>query len=64
MAFTVEISQGAQDELDALRAFDHRRVLEAIATHLKEQPNVETRVRKNLGDGMTADFDMSRLCGS
>jgi mRNA-degrading endonuclease RelE of RelBE toxin-antitoxin system len=57
MAFEIEITEGAQDELEDLRAFDHRRVLESIATHLTTKPNVETRLRKNLGDGMTADFE-------
>lgn len=57
MAFEVELTLGAQEELDGLRAFDHRRVLEAISLHLRDQPNIATRLRKNLGDGMTADFE-------
>lgn len=57
MAFTIELSDDAERELEALRTFDHRTVLTAIETQLKDQPNVETRNRKNLGDGMTADFE-------
>jgi mRNA-degrading endonuclease RelE of RelBE toxin-antitoxin system len=57
MAFEVELSEGAQEELDGLRAFDHRRVLESIASQLTNQPNVETRNRKRLGDGLTAKFE-------
>jgi mRNA-degrading endonuclease RelE of RelBE toxin-antitoxin system len=57
MAFDVELAEGAQDELNGLRAFEHRRVLEAVATQLANQPNVETRNRKRLGEGLTADFE-------
>ena len=57
MLFAIEVTTGAQQELDALRAFDHRRVLEAIQSSLSDQPMIETRHRKKLGDGLTADFE-------
>ena len=57
MAFAIELAQSAEGELSQLRAFDHRRVLEAIEQQLSDQPNVETRNRKCLGDAMTADFE-------
>ena len=57
MAYEIEITEGAEAELEAKRAFDHRRLLEAIEEQLVDQPTVETRNRKNLGDGMTADFE-------
>jgi mRNA-degrading endonuclease RelE of RelBE toxin-antitoxin system len=57
MAFEIDITSGAQKELDALRVFDHRRVLDAIRTQLTDEPNIETKNRKRLGDGLTADFE-------
>ena len=52
----IEISDGALDELAALRAFDENRILEAIEKQLSHQPNVETRNRKKLV-GVTPPFE-------
>lgn len=54
--YQIEISDGALDELAALRAFDENRVLEAIEKQLSHEPNVETRNRKILV-GVTPPFE-------
>jgi mRNA-degrading endonuclease RelE of RelBE toxin-antitoxin system len=46
--YQIEISDGALDELAALRAFDENRILEAIEKQLSYEPNLETRNRKML----------------
>lgn len=54
--FEVAFSRSAQNETDRIRIFDRRRVLAAIRSNLLDQPNVESRNRKRLGDGLTTDF--------
>ena len=54
--YQIEISDGALDELAALRALDENRILEAIEKQLSHQPTGETRNRKKLV-GVTPPFE-------
>lgn len=52
----LELSEGAIVDLAKLRAFDGRRILDAIERQLTHQPMVETRNRKML-TGFVPPFD-------
>ena len=45
MNFQIEYTQDALNELTALRAFDRKRVVVGILTHLTHQPTKESRSR-------------------
>lgn len=47
-AFELEFSEGVKEDLEALRAYDCRVILEAIETQLAHTPHVETKNRKLL----------------
>jgi mRNA-degrading endonuclease RelE of RelBE toxin-antitoxin system len=55
MAFAIEMTRSARGELKALRAFDQRRIGDAISQQLEHQPLAPTRNRKCL-DQPPADF--------
>jgi mRNA-degrading endonuclease RelE of RelBE toxin-antitoxin system len=46
--YSIEVSAGAADEIGALRAFDRRRVLDAVERDLGREPTRVTRRRKLL----------------
>src|SRR5712692_10591826 len=48
MAYQIELTELAVAELKALRAFDRRRVVDALKRQLVRQPSVATRNRKTL----------------
>ncbi len=48
MPYEIKIHDLAADELDGLRAYDHRIILDAIEEQLSHQPTVRTRRRKCL----------------
>jgi mRNA-degrading endonuclease RelE of RelBE toxin-antitoxin system len=48
MAFRITMTDLAIEHLAAMRAFEERRVIEAIDKHLAFEPNVPTRNRKCL----------------
>lgn len=48
MRYEIVIHELAADELDQLRVYDHRIVLDAIEEQLSHQPTVRTRRRKEL----------------
>jgi mRNA-degrading endonuclease RelE of RelBE toxin-antitoxin system len=50
MAFRLEVSESALKDLKTLRAYDRKRIVEAIDEQLAHQPDVETRNRKCLPD--------------
>lgn len=50
MPYTIDFAQRAVNDLKALRAYDSRRILDHIERQLKQQPGIETRNRKNLGE--------------
>ena len=45
---TLEFSEGVKEDLEGLRAYDVRILLEAIKTQLTHAPNIETKNRKLL----------------
>ena len=55
MASELHLSATAKAELQAMRAFDRRRVMGEIERQLTDAPAVESRNRKQLGD-VEADF--------
>src|SRR3954451_563115 len=56
MAFAIRVSRQAVTELKALRAFDQRRIMDAINQQLTHQPAATTRNRKPL-EGAVPDFE-------
>ncbi len=48
MRYEITIHDLAAEELDRLRVYDHRIVLDTIEEQLKYQPTVRTRRRKDL----------------
>jgi mRNA-degrading endonuclease RelE of RelBE toxin-antitoxin system len=50
MPFKVKLVDLAEEELQAIRTFDRRRIVDAIKEQLRDQPTVETRNRKCLED--------------
>jgi mRNA-degrading endonuclease RelE of RelBE toxin-antitoxin system len=48
MAFTVEISEGALQELKAIRPYDRKRIIDEIDDQLVHQPMAVTRNKKLL----------------
>ena len=57
--FTLVVTQAAREDLDALRAFEKRQIVEAVDANLLFEPAVVTRKRKNLGEP-TAGFEYDR----
>lgn len=47
-AFTLAFSEGVREDLERLRAYDRRILLEAIERHLTHAPHIETKKRKLL----------------
>ncbi len=48
MKYDIAFEPLAEEEMEALRTFEHRRIMEAIAQQLCHEPTVETRNRKEL----------------
>jgi mRNA-degrading endonuclease RelE of RelBE toxin-antitoxin system len=48
MAHTVQLTRSAASELNAIRAYDRRRIVDEMERQLIDQPTVETRNRKCL----------------
>jgi hypothetical protein len=48
MPYEIELTDMALDEIDALRAFDRRRIVDEMDAKLTYEPLVETRNRKPL----------------
>jgi mRNA-degrading endonuclease RelE of RelBE toxin-antitoxin system len=47
-AYSIIIGPLAHEELHELRVYDHRTIRDAMARHLLEAPNVESKTRKRL----------------
>jgi mRNA-degrading endonuclease RelE of RelBE toxin-antitoxin system len=45
MAFEILLTADAERDLDALRAYDHAIIVEAMETHLKDEPTKVSRAR-------------------
>ena len=56
MPYVIEIADLAYDELQAIRVFYRRKILDAIDLQLSQEPTVETRNRKAL-IGLQAHFE-------
>ena len=56
MAYAIDFTPSAAAELNAIRPFDRRRVVEAIEDQLTHEPALASRNRKKL-EGVTAPFD-------
>ena len=56
MPYTIDIRDVAFDELQAIKPFYRRRIVDAIDKQLVHEPNVETRNRKEL-TGFQLDFE-------
>jgi mRNA-degrading endonuclease RelE of RelBE toxin-antitoxin system len=56
MAYKVELTSLAINNLKAIRAYDRCRIVDEIHVQLEHQPIVETRNRKRL-DALTPDFE-------
>lgn len=46
--FTVEVSEGVKNDLQNVRAYDRRILLDAIETHLTREPQLAAKPRKRL----------------
>jgi mRNA-degrading endonuclease RelE of RelBE toxin-antitoxin system len=58
MAFEVEFSPRARDNLKKLRKRDQQIILDAIATQLTDQPGQPTRKRKRLEDNPLSPWEL------
>ena len=56
MAFTVELTRRASNDLKPFRTFDQRRITDAIKEQLQHQPTEATKNRKCL-EGVEPEFD-------
>src|SRR5262245_46969114 len=54
MPFDIEIDRPAMEELESIRVFDRRRIVQAIGEQLTHQPMVATRNRKQLAEVQTS----------
>jgi mRNA-degrading endonuclease RelE of RelBE toxin-antitoxin system len=50
MAFEIDITDVATEELKAIRTFDRRRIVDGIKQQLSDQPTIASRNRKCLKD--------------
>lgn len=56
MSYRIELTARAQEDVQRLRSFDQRRVVQEIRSQLTESPDVETRNRKQLRNDVKANF--------
>jgi len=56
MAYEILVHDSASQEIENLRVFDHRKIVDAVEKHLSHQPAVPTRRRKLLKD-LTPQFE-------
>ena len=56
MVYEVQVHESASKEIESLRVFDQRIVMDAIEKHLTHQPIVAARRRKRL-DSLTPQFE-------
>jgi mRNA-degrading endonuclease RelE of RelBE toxin-antitoxin system len=56
MQYTIEIRDAAYSELQAIKPFYRRQIVDAIDEQLVHQPNIETKNRKMLA-GFQPDFE-------
>lgn len=56
-AFAIEVQAEAREELNALKSFDIRRVVDALESNLRYDPELQTRNRKPLHEGLEIGFE-------
>jgi mRNA-degrading endonuclease RelE of RelBE toxin-antitoxin system len=56
MSFEIVVHESAAREIETLRVFDQRRIVDEIAEQLSDQPTLTTRRRKCLGS-LVATFE-------
>ena len=56
MAYSIDFTAHATSDLKALRAYEQRRIVEAIERQPRHQPADETRNRKSFGE-LTTSFE-------
>lgn len=54
--YSIEFSEGAVEDLQRVRSFEHGQILDVIEEQLKYEPTAETRNRKLLS-GLTPSFE-------
>ena len=57
-SFTVEMTRTAYRHLAAFRKYDRNRILDGIKNQLTQQPNQETRNRKELRENPISDWEL------
>ncbi len=56
--YEIEYTAEALDDLEALRKFEQKQVMDEIDTQLKHEPSVETRNRKRLRPNDIAEWEL------
>jgi mRNA-degrading endonuclease RelE of RelBE toxin-antitoxin system len=56
--YQIEFTAGAFDDLDSLRKFDQKRILEEVEVQLSHEPTGETRNRKRLRPNDLAEWEL------
>jgi mRNA-degrading endonuclease RelE of RelBE toxin-antitoxin system len=58
MAFDIEFTQTAADQVRGYREFEQKVIIETVGEQLTYEPNVETRNRKRLGENELSDWEL------
>ena len=58
MAFEIEFTRTAADQVRAYRKFDQQIILGGIEEQLQHQPATETRNKKRLGENELSDWEL------
>ena len=56
--YEIEYTTEALEDLNSLRKFEQKQVMDEIDTQLKHEPNVETRNRKRLRPNNIAEWEL------
>lgn len=58
MAFEIQFTQPAADQVRGYRRFDQQIILDAISQQLAHDPTTPTRHRKRLGENPLSDWEL------
>jgi mRNA-degrading endonuclease RelE of RelBE toxin-antitoxin system len=63
MPYQIRLTEGAIEDIESIRVFDRRKIVEAVHTQLVQEPDHETRNRKRLRSefGTTAPKEVWEL---
>ena len=56
--YTIEFTQEAIEDLKAFRKFEQKRILDAIESQLRHEPNVKTRNRFPMRPNLVAEWEL------